>query len=317
MSQSALARWPKRAGGVVVAVLVLVFLAACSAGTAVIPPAVNAQPVMSTAVRTRLNVDGLQRVVTVFDVKARGAILEPALILLHGASASSTRMESQTGMTALAREHGFVVAYGDGTTTGRPVGGEAWNAGRCCSAAVTDNIDDIAYLNAVIDNLIAKHHVDPSRVYLGGFSNGGMMTYRAACEIGGRLAGIAVVSGALNVERCAAPKALPLLVIHGLDDPTVPYDGGPPNPITAAKLGTWNNASVAQSVSYWATRDGCTAHATTVETAILTDDVYSGCESGTKLSVVTVLAGTHHWPTRLIEGFDASAYIVKYFGLGG
>jgi polyhydroxybutyrate depolymerase len=304
----------KRAFGVLAAGIVVLILAACSPA-AVAPAPVNAQTVISKADRTILQVGTLRRVITVVDVKVRATSLAPALILLHGASATSTRMESQTGMTALAQRDGFVVAYGDGTTTGRPVGGEAWNAGACCSAAVTNNIDDIGYLNAVIDNLIAKHHVDPHRIYLAGFSNGGMMTYRAACQIGNRLAGIAVVSGALNYANCAAPKALPLLIIHGLDDPTVPYDGGPPNPITAGKLGTWINASVAQSAGYWAKRDGCTSRTTEEETAILTDDVYSGCTTGTKLSIVTVLAGTHHWPTKLIEGFDASEAIVKYFGL--
>jgi polyhydroxybutyrate depolymerase len=309
-------RWLKRAGVVLSTAVVIILLAACSPAAVAPPSAVNAEPAVTRAHRSSLEVDGLHRSVTIFDVLARASTLEPALILLHGAGGSSTRLESQTGMTAIARTDGFVVAYGDGTTTGRPVGGEAWNAGGCCAAAVTNKIDDIAYLNTVIDTLIAKHHVDPKRIYLGGFSNGGMMSYRAACEIGNRLAGIAVVSGALNLKDCIAPKALPLLIIHGLDDPTVPYDGGRPNPITAAKLGTWKNVSVAQSASYWATRDGCSAHSTKINTAVLTDDVYSGCDSGTKLSIITLLAGTHRWPTNFIEGFDASAYIVKYFGLG-
>ncbi|CAN5164751.1 hypothetical protein BH11ACT2_BH11ACT2_04500 [soil metagenome] len=309
--------WLKRAVAAVATVTAALLLAGCSPASVAAPSGVTVQAASAKSNSTILDVGGVRRVITIFDVQSHASALEPAIILLHGASATSRRMESQTGMTALGRQHGFVVAYGDGTTTGRPVGGEAWNAGRCCAAAVTNKVDDIAYLNSVIDTLIAKHHVDPRRVYIGGFSNGGMMSYRAACAIGDRLAGVAVVSGALNLEECAAPKALPLLIIHGLDDPTVPYDGGPPNPITAGKLGTWQNASVAESAGFWSTRDGCTAHKTTTETAILTDDVYSGCDAGTTLSIVTVLAGTHHWPTKLIEGFDASEFIVKYFGLGG
>jgi len=302
----------------VVSLLATTVAVALLAGCAVAPPADDSEltivPAVVQTVQTALDVGGLHRVVTIRDV-ADASGLVPALILLHGASGSSVRMETVTGMTAIAEKAGFLVAYGDGTGTGRAVGGEAWNADGCCAAPAADKVDDIAYLNAVIDELVADHGVDPARVYLGGFSNGGMMSYRAACEIGERLAGIVVVGGALNVSDCQAPKALPVLVIHGTKDPTVPYAGGAPNPVSAAKLGAWTNASVADAAAYWSARDDCSAHSVVAESSALTDDRYDGCADGSSLEVISLIGGTHRWPTSANEHFNASAYIAKYFGL--
>jgi poly(3-hydroxybutyrate) depolymerase len=43
--------------------------------------------------------------------------------------------------------------------------------------------------------------------------------------------------------------------------------------------------------------------------------VYTGCDTGSSLELVSITTGTHRWPTVKSERFDASAFIVKYFGL--
>jgi polyhydroxybutyrate depolymerase len=270
-------------------------------------------PAAVQSVQTLLDVGGVERTVTIRDAASATALV-PAVILLHGATGSAAVAEEATGMTDLAEQDGFVVAYPDGTTTGRAVGGEAWNAGRCCATPVEKQVDDVAFLRAVIDELVSRHGVDPNRVYLGGFSNGGMMSYRMVCEDPSGIAGIFVVGGALNLD-CRAPSGLPVLIIHGTDDATVPYAGGSPNPVTAANLGTWANASVSDAAAYWSARNGCTASVVALDTPGHSEDVYSGCADGTSLDVLTVKGGVHKWPTLDRTDFDASSFIVGYFAI--
>jgi polyhydroxybutyrate depolymerase len=295
--------------------LVAALLAGCATGQADTGATVSIVPAAAQTVQTLLSVDGLDRTVTIRDIEDAANALVPALILMHGAGGSSEKMEGGTGMTGIAEDNGFVVAYPDGTSTEMPVGGQSWNAGSCCAAPVAKDIDDAAFISAVIDELVANHGVDPERVYIGGFSNGGMMSYRSACEFGDRIAGIVVVGGALNVTGCDAPSELPVLIIHGTADATVPYGGGVPNANTAARLGSWVNASVADAVSYWSGRNDCTSHSTVTDDGTITDEKYAGCLDGSGLEVVSILGGTHRWPTTKSEDFNASKYIAEFFGL--
>jgi len=268
----------------------------------------------SQSVKNLLIVDGLERGVIIEDAPDASALV-PGIIMLHGATGSGTRMQSVTAMDAIAEENNFAVAYPDGTDIGKDVGGYAWNAGACCGKPVTTGIDDVAFISAVIDELVANHGVDPERVYLAGFSNGGMLSYRFACDSGLGISGIAVVGGALNVESCDAPSALPVLIIHGTADPTVPYNGGPPAKASADRIGSWENASVATAAAYWADRNSCAGHSIETVADSVIDDTYDGCADGSSLEVVSLEGVAHHWPNEERDGLSASALIASYFGL--
>jgi polyhydroxybutyrate depolymerase len=306
---------PRRRVGLLAAVAtasvaVAAMLVGCSTpggSGAVVEPA-------SQSVKNLLIVDGLERGVIIEDA-ADVTALVPALIMLHGATGSGTRMQNVTGMDAIAAENNFVVAYPDGTDIGKEVGGYAWNAGSCCGKPVTTAVDDVAFIAAVIDELVANHGVDPERVYLSGFSNGGMLSYRYACDSGLGISGIAVVGGALNVESCEAPSVLPVLVIHGTADPTVPYNGGPPAKASADRIGSWENASVASAAAYWSERSSCTSHEIERLADNLIEDEYTGCAVGASLRIVSLEGVTHHWPNEERDGVSASALIAAYFGL--
>lgn len=271
-------------------------------------------------VKNLLVVDGLEREVIIRDAETETGDLVPAIVMLHGAGGSGTYLESVSGMSAVAKKNGFVVAYPDGTTSGEDIGGLAWNAGRCCGRPFRASIDDVGFISAVIDELVTNHAVDPTRVYLAGFSNGGMLSYRFACDVGVTasdtpIAGIAVVGGAFNVLSCAAPEPVSVLVIHGTADPTVPYAGGPPSAATIERLGKWTNASVADASTFWADRDGCSSHSITDDDGSVTVDSYNECADGAFLEVVSLIGGTHHWPTKARGDINASALIARQFDL--
>jgi len=89
-------------------------------------------------------------------------------------------------------------------------------------------IDDVARLTALVDSWRRRPGVDPRRIYVLGFSNGGFMAHRLACRIGDRLAAVASIGGAgLDAaERCTIAAPVGVLEVHGDGDRIVRPDGG-------------------------------------------------------------------------------------------
>jgi len=240
----------------------------------------------------------------------------PVLVVLHGAGSNGARMENATGLSSLAKADNFIVVYPNGTQAADIAGQLAWNADGCCGAPRRTQVDDVGFITAVLDDVEKQFPVDASRIYFAGFSNGGMMSYRLSCELGDRVAGIAVVSGAFNVADCDRNDTTDVLIVHGTGDLTVPYRGGPTNERTAARFGQWNNASVADATREWVARDGCSRFPQTVIDDEITRATYDECDDETKLEVITIAGGTHVWPLAPVNGFDASETVVEFFGLG-
>ena len=144
----------------------------------------------------------------------------PLVIALHGVRQRPAALASDSRLTSYARTHGFVVAYGGGTAG-------VWNAGRCCQ---NDVADDVHYLTEVVADVERHTAIDRRRIYLVGFSNGGMMALRALCERPDVFAAAGVMSGALMTDCAPATgiRRIPLRIrqLHGLGDTTVPPQGG-------------------------------------------------------------------------------------------
>ncbi len=142
----------------------------------------------------------------------------PLLIFLHGAGGSANQAMRQTNLTGLSDHAGFIAAFPEGLG---PEGGQTWNAWGCCGYARDAKVDDVGYLAALIQRLKADLPVDQRRVYLVGFSNGGMLANRFALERPGVAAAIAVVSGGMPCELPSASArndVRGVLVIHGDQD---------------------------------------------------------------------------------------------------
>jgi len=88
-------------------------------------------------------------------------------------------MEEVTGFSDLAEREQFIAVYPDGTG---PADVRSWNAGACCSFALERGVDDVAFVDELLDRLIADYSVDPRRIYATGFLSGGMFAYTLAIE---------------------------------------------------------------------------------------------------------------------------------------
>jgi polyhydroxybutyrate depolymerase len=221
----------------------------------------------------------------------RASTPTPLLIVLHGYGSSGRQHAEYFGLLADAEEHGYLLAYPDGTFD--RAGNRFWNATDGCCNFYGSTVDDVAYLGAVIDDVAAHYAVDPKRVYVVGHSNGGFMAHRLACEIGGRLAAIVSLAGAtwLNPATCGAANPVNILEVHGDADETIPYTGRP------------NYPSAPQTVAIWAQKNRCAGAIASLgpnkdldtqlpgpETRI---ESYAGCPPDGAAGLWTIQGGRH------------------------
>ncbi|MBW2457387.1 MAG: alpha/beta fold hydrolase [Deltaproteobacteria bacterium] len=155
---------------------------------------------------------------------APGARL-PLVVYLHGLGSSGRQLLGTLELRPVTDRKQIFIAAPDGSRDS--LGRRFWNASNACCDFDATSVDDVAYLTALIDDVLSREPVDPKRVVLVGYSNGGFMAYRLACELGPRIAAVAVFSGAVAVDaECAATGQTSLLHVHGDADHVVRYEGG-------------------------------------------------------------------------------------------
>ncbi len=215
----------------------------------------------------------------------------PLLLALHGRLGDGAGQARLSGFNAVADQYGFIVVYPDGYQ-------RSWADGRGTTPADKAGVDDVAFLGAVLDAVMGREKVDATRVYVAGMSNGGFMTERLGCDLARRFAAIAIVAANFDqrlAARCAPPHPLPVLLIHGADDPLVPETGG--------ALDGEPVLSTDATVARWAALDGCGATPTVTQLPTLVNDgtsvqrsTYSDCQGGASVVYYNVSGGGHAWP---------------------
>jgi polyhydroxybutyrate depolymerase len=221
----------------------------------------------------------------------RSGVRVPLVIALHGAGGNAQRAEEMTGFTQKAKTEGFLVVYPDGGGRLR-TGSLTWNAGHCCGYAMRENVDDVAFIKALIDHLVESYPVDERRIYVTGMSNGGMMAHRVGIELSDRIAAIAPVMGAVVGAERSPAHPVPALMINGLLDKSIPIDGSTRS--GHAPHGTSTKAAIYQG-EFWAKANGCADVPEEVDTATVRRWHYR-CPSGRDVDLLVVKDSGHAWP---------------------
>jgi polyhydroxybutyrate depolymerase len=214
------------------------------------------------------------------------AALVPIILFFHGGGSTALAASRVYGFDQQADARGFIVVYPDGSEL--PSGsGRYWNEGNLRRVELLP--DDVRFFDQLLDLLLARYPVDPSRVFLAGQSNGGGMAYRLACERAERIAAIAVSAPTFFAPVCEPAAPVSIVHIHGTADPTIPYVG------VTDRRGT--APSVPEAVALWSARNGCAAGPLLdMVNAVVERETHTQCEETTEVVHYAVLGGEHCWP---------------------
>lgn len=157
----------------------------------------------------------------------------PVVMLLHGAGGTPEWAIRETRWDALAASEGFALITPEATRphpklpirfyTNPPV----WNDGsHRAPADQVSQVDDVAFLRSLLDELPRRFPIDQRRIFLTGFSNGAGMTFRAGLALSDRFAAVAPVAGHLAVSEPQPSRRVPMIYLIGTADPLIPLAGG-------------------------------------------------------------------------------------------
>ena len=231
----------------------------------------------------------------------------PVVLNLHGGGGNGEDHKEHTGMDQLADTEGFIAIYPNGT--GRIKNSLlTWNAGSCCGYSQEENVDDVAFIRALLVDLSQWTPIDSERVYATGLSNGAMMSYRLGAELSDLIAAIAPVAGSMTIPSIAASRAVPLMHIHSVDDPRALYAGGlgPPFPFTNQRV---LHPSVEDTLEQWVSHNGCPEKPVlelTIQGPYGTEEMnhtatnisYGPCRDGVQIIHWKLTGAGHVWPGR-------------------
>jgi polyhydroxybutyrate depolymerase len=157
--------------------------------------------------------------------------------------------------------------------------------------------DDVAFISALIDALVAQG-ADATRVYAAGYSSGGFMSERLACELSNKIAAFGIDAATVLASApayCKPAVQRPKLYMLGTADPVVPYNG------------VYGYDSAAASMAFWVGQQHCGGTVASMLPTLVNDGTtvqltdYSGCTAGHDLRLYTIYNGGHAWPNGLTQ----------------
>jgi polyhydroxybutyrate depolymerase len=225
--------------------------------------------------------------------------VRPLVLVLHGGGSEARTMNPLTDFNVLADKEGFVAVYPEGYE-------HNWNDGRGDPGikAQAENIDDVAFISALIDRLVQDLNINKNMVYVTGISNGAMMSNRLGSELSDKIAAIAPVAGNIpqkTISIWSPARPVSALIINGTEDPLVPFNGGD---VSFLSLKRGKVVSVAETVKFWVSKDVCPVlpkteqlpHLSATDPTSTTVETYTGCKDGTEVVLYKVNEGGHTWP---------------------
>lgn len=218
----------------------------------------------------------------------------PVVVVLHGRPDNGAGMAYLLDLNRVARAENFIAVYPDGINQG-------WNYTLGYASFPETGIDDVGFLRTLIQDLAVDLNIDPARVYVTGFSNGGFMTQTMACEASDQFAGFAVIGATAFPgfeESCPGKPPIPIMFIHGTLDQSIPWDG-------IIQDGVAVTYPVSDNIGFWAVHNNCVAEQTT-ETPIpesglspgtsVTLYEFKGCAEDDNILFYAIEGGGHNIP---------------------
>lgn len=224
------------------------------------------------------------------------------LIALHGSGDTGPGFQAGAKLDEKAPDN-LIIAYPTAAKNN-------WAEGCNCNIADRLQINDLGFMEALIEELSETYQITRERTYAVGYSQGGLFAYRLACSLGDRFSRIAAVSAPMSVplsRMCPAREPVSVMTLHGRRDSVLPYAG--------TDNGSWSLLSANETVEFWAEKRTCEP---AIESSVRSGDAtvirldHSGCESGVSVSLLQMTDGVHAWYT---SSPDNRGFLFEFFGL--
>jgi len=253
----------------------------------------------------------------------------PLVLVLHGGGGRPVNFDylmTNHTLSSAADERSMMLVFPKGIN-------KQWNDGRNEIFKGKASYDDVGFINAVMQSVIAQYEIDQSRIYVTGISNGGHMSLRLAMDLSEKIAAVAAVTAQVSkkIANKIPEQAIGVMLVNGTQDPLVPYDGGT---IKLSKIGRSRGEvlSSEQSAAIFQRHNGCEKVATTntlpdnnrVDGTRVRVHTYNQCDDQVLVKLVEVDGGGHTWPGgrqylkkrrigRVSKDINASELILDFF----
>ncbi len=251
--------------------------------------------------------DGLTRVYLRYvPAMYDSSVAVPLVICLHGLGDTMTNFVN-IGMNFVADTANFIVLTPQAQSSAF---GTAWNSGASYYGYVLNgNVDDVGFINALIDTTMASFNIDTTRIFVTGFSMGGFMSNRLAVELNSRIAAIASVSGTIGTSfNPGTPPPIPVCHFHGTADGTVAYTGDV------------YGMDAEELVNFWVNVDNCDTTPVIDSLPDIAADgktvvhyTYPNGSDGTEVEFYKVIGGDHEWLSLPANDISYTVEIWKFF----
>lgn len=227
------------------------------------------------------------------------------VMAFHGAGGTAYSMENTTGFNDYASNNNFIVCYPQALV-------ENWEEGCKCNKPYRLGIDDVGFVNYLLDKLTSQYNIDSNRIYAVGFSQGGLFVQNLACKLSNRFAAVATVASSMSVplyNDCEPSEEISMLMIHGTQDKILPFEG--------SDAGNFSLLSSPDAISFWADDNGCDGSSKFEDledhgdpTISVRKRYFDSCLHGTEAILYEVIGGSHQW--FYSKDIDASKVIIDF-----
>jgi poly(3-hydroxybutyrate) depolymerase/predicted RNA methylase len=223
----------------------------------------------------------------------------PLVVMLHGAGGTAEIAMESAGWTKKADQEGFIVVFPEALrpNSSKPASflrnTSMWNDGSGRGYAGEQNVDDSAFIKALINDLQSSYVIDFNKIFITGFSNGASMAFRLGVELSDIITAIAPMSGYLWLESPKLAHPVSLFLITGTADPLNPFDGG--NVITPWGK-TEKKPSMRESVIKWAEMLGCDLSEKVISDNNEIRTLVWSCNCGAEALFCSIEGQGHIWP---------------------
>ena len=236
--------------------------------------------------------DGIERAYDIVVPETAQGVAMPVVLSFPGFTNSSEDQAVRSGLASRAPADGFVAVFPQGSDF------EGTTPPYFNLETVDDPslADDVGFTAEILDRVEADLCIDRSRIFVSGFSNGGMFAATLGCALSDRVAAVAAVAGVHLLPDCRG-RPMPIIITHGSADDVVPFSegdvglaadasreiilGSGGNEAQLRMLAAVNETSVRSWVESWARRNGCRLiDPAVVSGSVVETTAYRKCRAG-------------------------------------